>query len=243
MSTVIFKPRINNYDMSPRFYDHNYQVDPQAPYAPGSGPTMANPYNIQSSTARLRESAYLWGRWYETLNYPPNNKAWSADDRLGYIYEKLNGVDHDYGYWTYSYWQDPSIYDHTTIFQDHYTYEQGDNIIRRVSPADIGDIVTFIDLDGNNYYAGVVEYFNDVLDYYISFLDTTQHIYPDPEPVRLEHITGNTYNGIVGHAIASYYSTFEPGLTTRIIGKPIGVGSKTWLYAKRYYDIRKGNDL
>lgn len=237
---LIFRPRINNKDMRPEFYDNQYQVQ-----YPSHGPDMANPYNLASVSSMGRETAYLWGRWWETITYPPTNSVWAvASTSLGYIEEYKNSNYNTGGYWSYTYWADPSIYDYYSIITgDFYSYQHLDQLARYSPPTDIGQIVTFIDLSNNNFFGGVIEYFNNQNDYIVSYLDTSTGVWPNPEPVKLLHITNNTYIGMTGNAIASYYSEFNPNINPRIIGKPIGAGKMPILYCKRIQDIRKGNTL
>lgn len=235
---IIFKPRINNYDMRPEFYDNNYVIQ-----WPTHGPDRANPYNINSSNTQERESAYLWGRWYETILYPPTNSVWScAPDTFDTEVDK-NGRFLDIETMRYPYWVEPSIYDHTDILGDRYEYTPADNLGRYLypyGPQEVGDLVTFIDRGQNIYFGGIVERFRSSIDYDISYLDTTQHIYPNPEPVHVMTISLNNYQGVSGQAIYRFYSEFDPVQNPLIIGKPIGYGKFTVLYNKRYQDKRKG---
>lgn len=237
----IFRPRINNKDMRPEFYDNSYQVQ-----YPIHGPDMANPYNLASTNDLGRISAYLWGRWWETITYPPTNKVWGsvAGTQLGYIEEYKNGNYNTGGYWTFLYWANPAIFNYTSVITgDVYTYQHADQLGRPVPPDDIGQIVTFIDRNSQVYFGGVVEYFNSSNDYIISYLDTTTGAWPNPEPVKLIHVYNNTYLGMTGQAIASYYSLMDPNINPRVIGKPIGAGTLPLLYSKRIQDIRKGNTI
>lgn len=236
---IIFRPRINNYDMNPAFYDNNYTPTQY----PTPGTDQANPYNINSSNSRERESAYLWGRWYETLNYPATRHRWTVDTTTFNTITYKNGVDIDEDAFYYNYWVDPSIYDYTSALGDVYHYEPADNIGRYLYPygaQEVGDIVTFIDIGQSIYFGGVVERFRSSLDYDISYLDTTQHIYPNREPVHIMTITNNNYQGVSGQAIKGYWTEFDPVQNPLIIGKPIGAGKFTILYNKRYQDQRKG---
>lgn len=240
MPNLFFNPRINNKNMDPAFYDHNYVT-----HWPDYGPAVVNPYDITSSNALARQSAYIWGRFYETILYHElrayHHVSWNNDDLFGRITEEINGSYSQSGYWTAVYWQDPTIFDYTSaVTGDSYTYSYDDNYRRYTWPNAVGQIVTFIDTDNNDMIlGGVIENFISYNHYVLSYLDTTQHVYPNAEPVKTIEITDGLYQGILGRAIEAYWETWDSSYNL-IIGRPIGAGKIPWFYNKRFNDQRRG---
>ena len=242
MSSYVFCPRKDNKDMRPEFYDHSWTPQPYGGY----GPSMANPYNQNSSNPLIRMSNYFFGRWYETLEYyfirvDPLSAWWQVDDP-GSVTEYHNNVSYSTDYLDFTYWYRASIHNHYNPLIGMITYENDDNLQRYVTPSSIGEFVLFYDANQNIEFGGIIEAYRDANDYDISYLDTTGQIYPNPEPVRYLTITNNRYQNVIGNSIGSYYSLFQDPKEL-FIGHTIGYKRKTILYAKRYNDIRKGNDL
>ena len=243
-----FHPRINKKIFNPAYYDSNYIV------TGGSGGNMANPYDITSQNPYERQSAYLWGRWHEGGTF--GDYSWSCNNDLGRILEYINTqLNTHYVREFYEMWYDAPAWDYIDGNQDYHYFVNTDNIGRNAYPTKVGQIVTFRDENQPAQTAqatergGVIEYFNTYIDYTISMLDVygsyIPHQWPDPDPIVLIHITNNEWPNapagafMPGRAIDNYFSTVNSWPI--IMGKPIGWIPKSLLYAKHYFDLRKGN--
>ncbi len=233
-----FRPRLNSKDMSPAFYDSTYQVDPRWQTDPtnATGPDMANPYNINTGTAIIKQSAYLWGRWHEAAIYASGLTKWDCNTGLGEVRRtRISDSSITYLRNDYRWWYNASMYN-TSV----YTYQSLGSMGSVIGGPEVGDLCYFYDQNQSRWYAGVCERIlhtsGGVIDSYLISLWS-----PTENRVITAVINNHTTaSGIPELGVNTDYATwYGGGMAPLVPAKPIGYKVPIWMY-KKYLDRQKG---